>query len=398
MAPRALNNIKDFLRLEAASGIILLAAAIVALVISNSPLSWLYDSLLDTPLEFRLGAFMLAKPLLLWINDGLMAVFFLLVGLEIKREMLQGELSGKGQAILPAIGAAGGMVVPAAIYVTFNWGDAAALRGWAIPSATDIAFAVGVLALLGPRVPLALKAFLTAVAIFDDVGAIAIIAVFYTDALSLVSLGLAALAAAALAFLNYRGVLKLAPYILIGIFLWVCVLKSGVHATLAGVVLALAIPLRTRERAGYAPLTHLEHMLHPWVAFGIMPIFGFANAGVTLIGMDVATLLGPIPLGIAAGLFIGKQVGIYAFTWAAIRAGLASIPQGVSWAQIYGASLLAGIGFTMSLFIGILAFSDPAQAAGVRIGVLAGSLLSAVAGYIFLRATSPAPRRAGRAA
>ncbi len=289
------------------------------------------------------------------------------------------------------------MAVPAAIYVAINWGDAVALRGWAIPSATDIAFAVGVLALLGPRIPLALKAFLTAVAIFDDVGAIAIIAVFYTDTLSLVSLGLAGLAAAALAFLNYRGVLKLGPYILIGVFLWVCVLKSGVHATLAGVVLALAIPLRTRERAGYAPLTHLEHMLHPWVAFGIMPIFGFANAGVTLIGMDVTTLMGPVPLGIAAGLFVGKQVGIYAFTWVTIRAGLAAMPQGVSWAQIYGASMLAEIGFTMSLFIGILAFSDPAQAAGVRIGVLAGSLLSAVGGYVFLRATSPAPRRAGLA-
>ncbi len=395
MAPRTLDTIREFLRLEAASGVILLAAAILALAISNSPLSWLYDALLSTPLEFRLGAFMLAKPLLLWINDGLMAVFFLLVGLEIKREMLQGELSGKGQAILPAIGAVGGMAVPAAIYVAINWGDATALRGWAIPSATDIAFAIGVLALLGPRVPLALKAFLTAVAIFDDVGAIVIIAVFYSDTLSLLSLGLAALAAAALAFLNYRGVLKLAPYILIGIFLWVCVLKSGVHATLAGVVLALAIPLRTRERAGYAPLTHLEHMLHPWVAFGIMPIFGFANAGVTLIGMELATLLGPIPLGIAAGLFVGKQVGIYAFTWVTIRAGLASMPQGVTWAQIYGASLLAGIGFTMSLFIGILAFSDPAQAAGVRIGVLVGSLLSAVGGYVFLRLMSPAPRRAG---
>jgi Na+:H+ antiporter, NhaA family len=395
LAPRPLDTIKDFMRLEAASGIVLLAAAILALVISNTPLSWLYDALLDTPIEIRLGEFALGKPLLLWINDGLMAVFFLLVGLEIKREMLQGELSGKGQAILPAIAAAGGMAVPAALYVAINWGDAAALRGWAIPAATDIAFAVGVLALLGPRVPLALKAFLTAVAIFDDVGAIAIIAVFYTDALSLASLGFAALAAAALAFLNYFGVLKLIPYILIGTFLWVCVLKSGVHATLAGVVLALAIPLRTRERAGYAPLTYLEHKLHPWVAFGIMPLFGFANAGVTLIGMDLATLLGKLPLGIVAGLFVGKQVGIYAFTWVAIRAGLASMPQGVSWAQIYGASLLAGIGFTMSLFIGILAFSDPAQAAGVRIGVLAGSLLSAVCGYVFLRATSPAPRRAG---
>jgi NhaA family Na+:H+ antiporter len=382
------------MRLEAAGGIVLLVTAVLALIISNSPLAWLYDALLNTPMEFRLGTFALAKPLLLWINDGLMAIFFLLVGLEIKRAMLQGALSGKGQAVLPAIAAAGGMVVPAAIYVALNWNDPAALRGWAIPAATDIAFAVGVLALLGERVPIALKAFLLAVAIFDDVGAIVIIAVFYTDSLSLTSLALAGAAALALLALNLRGVLALAPYILVGIFLWVCVLKSGVHATLAGVVLALAIPLRTREKTGYSPLTHLEHMLHPWVAFAIMPLFGFANAGVTLIGMEASTLLGPIPLGIAGGLFLGKQIGIYAFTWATIRAGVAAMPQDVTWAQIYGAGLLAGIGFTMSLFIGILAFSDPAQSAGVRVGVLGGSLLAAIAGYVLLRAVTPAPRRA----
>jgi NhaA family Na+:H+ antiporter len=394
LVPRSIENLKAFMKLEAASGIVLLAAALLALIVSNSPLASLYDALLSVPMEFRLGEFALAKPVLLWINDGLMAIFFLLVGLEIKRAMLQGALSGKGQAVLPAIAAAGGMAVPAAIYVAFNWHDPAALRGWAIPAATDIAFAVGVLALLGERVPIALKAFLLAVAIFDDVGAIVIIAVFYTDSLSLTSLALAGVAMLALLALNLRGVLALGPYILVGIFLWVCVLKSGVHATLAGVVLAMAIPLRTREKTGYSPLPHLEHMLHPWVAFLIMPLFGFANAGVTVIGMQASQLLGPIPLGIAAGLFIGKQIGIFAFTWLTVRAGLAALPQSVTWPQIYGAGLLAGIGFTMSLFIGILAFSDPAQAAGVRVGVLGGSLLAAIAGYVLLRVVTPAPRRA----
>jgi NhaA family Na+:H+ antiporter len=309
-----LQSATAFFHHEAAGGLVLLAAAVAALIVANSPLEWLYDGLLDTPVAVRLGALALDKPLLLWINDGLMAVFFFLVGLEIKREILQGELSTFGKAALPAVAAVGGMAVPALIYVAVNAGDAAALRGWAIPSATDIAFAVGVVALLGSRVPSSLKVFLLALAILDDLGAILIIAAFYTSDLSWSSLLLAAAGVVVLLALNARGVTRLAPYLLTGVFIWVCVLKSGVHATLAGVVVAIAIPLGRAGAGEPSLLEQLEERLHPWVAFGILPLFAFANAGVSLADMSLGRLFDPVPLGIALGLFVGKPIGILAAT------------------------------------------------------------------------------------
>jgi NhaA family Na+:H+ antiporter len=377
----------EFLHHEAAGGIILLVAAIAALIASNSPLQWLYDHFLHTPVGVRVGSFALDKPLLLWINDGLMAIFFFLVGLEIKRELVRGELSTFGQAALPAIAAVGGMVVPALIYVAVNWGDAAALRGWAIPSATDIAFAVGVLAILGSRVPASLKIFLLALAILDDLGAIIIIALFYTENLSWLSLAMASAGSLLLWALNARGVTRLAPYALTGIVIWVCVLKSGVHATLAGVIVALAIPLNSRSADEPSLLEQLEKGLHPWVAFAVLPLFAFANAGVSLQGFLLGDLLESIPFGIAAGLFVGKTVGIFTATRLAVAAGLGVRPEGSTWTQVLGVAVLGGIGFTMSLFIGMLAFPDPAQAAPLRLGVLVGSLISAVVGYTLLRAT-----------
>ncbi len=398
--PRApKRRARAFFQHPAAGGILLFAAASLALLLDNSALSWLYDGLLRTPVAIRVGALELDKPLLLWINDGLMAVFFFLVGLEIKREVTEGRLSNLRQAGLPVIAAVGGMAVPAAIYVALNAGDPTAIRGWAIPAATDIAFALGVLALLGPRVPVALKVFLLALAIIDDLGAIVIIAVFYTSELSLPALLAAALGVAALAGLNRRNVTRIAPYVVIGLLVWVSVLKSGVHATLAGVVVALFIPLRAApaEKAGRSPLKEVEHGLEPWVAFGILPLFAFANAGVALEGLAPSDLLAGIPLGIAAGLFLGKQIGIMSFVWVGVKLGVARLPDGVTWPQIYGVALLAGIGFTMSLFIGTLAFSDPAHTAAVRIGVLAGSLASAIAGAFVLRRALPAGRYAGKA-
>jgi Na+:H+ antiporter, NhaA family len=318
-----------------------------------------------------------------------MAVFFFLVGLETKRELLAGELSSRDRAALPVIAAIGGMAVPALIYAIINIGDTVRLHGWAIPAATDIAFAVGLLALVGPRIPPSLKIFLLALAIIDDLGAIVIIALFYTADLSVTSLLLAGAGIIALLVLNLRGTAKLAPYLLVGTFIWVCVLKSGVHATLAGVVVALAIPLRITGTP-YAPLEQVEDNLHPWVAFGVLPLFGFANAGVSLEGLSLGKLLEPIPLGIALGLFLGKQLGIFAFTRLAVRLGLCRKPDGATWPQIYGVAVLGGIGFTMSLFIGTLAFPEPAYAADVRIGVLAGSLLSATIGFVVLRYLAPA--------
>jgi NhaA family Na+:H+ antiporter len=382
-----MQTIKDrtsaFFQHEAAGGITLLAAAIVALLLSNSPLAWAYDALLDTPVSVRIGAFKIDKPLLLWINDGLMAVFFFLIGLEVKREVLVGELSSLRRAMLPLIAAVGGMVVPALVYAAINAGDPVAIKGWAIPAATDIAFAVGVLALLGSRVPASLKIFLLALAIADDLGAIIIIALFYANDLSTLALGLAAAAIALLFALNRAGVRSFAPYILVGIFMWACVLKSGVHATLAGVALAFAIPLRG-EGDGETMLERAEHALEPWVHFFIAPLFAFANAGVSLAGMSLAAMFAPIPLGIAAGLFFGKQIGILAATWLAVKFGLSDMPAGASWRQIYGVAILCGIGFTMSLFIGTLAFPDPSYAAAIRIGVLVGSISSAVIGYALL--------------
>ncbi|MCL4243648.1 MAG: Na+/H+ antiporter NhaA [Candidatus Dadabacteria bacterium] len=383
---RAVNAIRDFLQLESASGIILVGAAAVALALSNSPLSGLYNLLIETPFEVRLGALEIAKPLLLWINDGLMAVFFLLVGLEIKREVLDGQLSSMDQVALPGIAAVGGMAVPALIYVFFNFNNPGALNGWAIPAATDIAFALGVLALLGSRVPLSLKLFLLTLAIIDDLGAIVIIAIFYSGKLSLLSLGLAGAMIAVLVAMNLLGVKRLAAFIIVGVVLWICVLKSGVHATLAGVVLAFTIPMRTKEGEP-CPLRDLEHTLHPWVAFFIMPVFAFANAGVSLEGMTLAGLMGPIPAGVALGLFLGKQLGVFGFAWAAIRFGLARLPEGATWRSLYGTAVLCGIGFTMSLFISTLAFDGTMADASVssRLGILAGSFASAIFGYLIIR-------------
>jgi len=379
------RGISDLLRHEAAGGVLLMAAAVTALVLDNSPLAWLYDALLATQVAIQIGELVIDKPLLLWVNDGLMAIFFFLIGLEIKRELVQGQLSTWRQASLPAMAAMGGMLAPAAIYIAINAGDPVAMNGWAIPAATDIAFALGVLALLGNRVPPTLKVFLLALAILDDLGAIVIIAVFYTADLSVLSLAIAAVGAAVLVAMNLSGVVRIAPYLVIGLIMWVCVLKSGVHATLAGVVVALTIPLRTPNADRGSPLHRMEHALHPWVAFGIMPLFAFANAGVALSGLSFADLIAPIPLGIALGLFVGKQVGVLSFAWLGTRLGLYRLPEGIGWNQIYGIALLSGIGFTMSLFIGTLAFSDADHAAAVRLGVLSGSILSAVAGYLVLR-------------
>jgi NhaA family Na+:H+ antiporter len=381
-----MKAIREFLKLESAGSVLLLIAAVLAMLIANSPLSPFYDSLLQIPLEVRAGSFEIAKPLLLWINDGLMAIFFLLVGLELKREVLEGELSKPSQIVLPAIGALGGMSIPALIYVFFNRNDPIAQNGWAIPAATDIAFALGVLASLGNRVPTSLKVFLLTLAIFDDLGAIIIIAVFYTSDLSLLSLLIAAAFVLALFALNRKGVRSIAAYVLIGIALWVAVLKSGVHATLAGVLLALFIPHKSKTDEP-SLLKRLEHDLHPAVAFGILPIFAFANAGVPLAGLTMDSFLQPISLGIVLGLFIGNQIGIFGFTWLAIKFGLAQLPTSVRWIHMYGVSFVCGIGFTMSLFISSLAFEHSGTDYGaiVRLGILTGSILSALFGYIILR-------------
>ncbi|MCF6178600.1 MAG: Na+/H+ antiporter NhaA [Geopsychrobacter sp.] len=382
-----LQPLRDFLKLESASGLLLIGAMVLALISANTPLSGLYGSFLDTHVAVHVGALVIAKPLLLWINDGLMAIFFLLVGLEVKREVLEGELSRLPQVALPGIAALGGMVVPALIYVWLNWADPVALKGWAIPTATDIAFALGVMALLGERVPHALKLFLLTLAILDDLAAIVIIALFYTSQLSMISLLLAAAAIVALVLMNYFGVTRIAAYMLVGVFLWICVLKSGIHATLAGVVLAFAIPLRAKDHHGQSPLRHLEHSLHPWVAFAILPIFAFANAGISFVGMTLSALLSPLPLGIAAGLFLGKPLGIFGFSWIGVKLKIASLPHGISWRQFHGMATLCGIGFTMSLFVSSLALEDvsPEIITAARLGILTGSILSALSGYFLLR-------------
>jgi NhaA family Na+:H+ antiporter len=393
-----LDAIREFLKLESASGILLVAAGAVAMLAANTPLSGWYDALLQVPFKIQLGDFKLDKPLLLWINDLLMAIFFLLVGLEIKREVVMGELSQRDKIALPAIAAIGGMVVPAAIYAALNWNDPVGIRGWAIPSATDIAFALGVLSLFGPRVPLGLKVFLMTLAVLDDLMAIIVIALFYTSELSVTAFAFAGVAVAVLFVLNRFGVMSIAAYILVGIVLWVCVLKSGVHATLAGVVTALFIPARDPNDPDHPPLRVLEHALHPWVAYGILPIFAFANAGVSLEGLSFADLLEPIPLGIVLGLFIGKQIGVFVFTWLTVKTGLASLPTGVTFRQVYGASIICGIGFTMSLFIGMLAFEGAGAGHSIatdRLGILTGSLLSAVVGYVVLNFALPRGRAVG---
>lgn len=383
-----LRMLREFFKLEAAGGILLGLAAILALVMENSPLNVFYGMILDTPVVFQIGAFEIDKPLLLWINDGLMAIFFFLIGLEIKRELLEGELSSREQITLPALAAFGGLAVPALIYSYYNWGDANAINGWAIPAATDIAFALGVVTLLGKRVPESLKICLVAIAILDDLAAIIIIALFYTDNLSIISLGVGSIAVVGLYILNRKGVTKLSPYIIIGVLLWACVLKSGVHATLAGVVLAFFIPLRAKNKLGGSPAKSLEHGLHPWVAYAILPIFAFANAGVSLQGLSIEMIMQPITLGIALGLFFGKQIGVMGMTLLAVATRICKLPKGVTWTQYYGMSLITGIGFTMSLFIGTLAFDNTDNQTAVRLGVIAGSLFSGVSGYLLLRFTS----------
>ena len=380
------SAITEFLQKESAGGLLLIGATIAALLLVNSPLSFLYDALLETPVSLQVGALILDKPLLLWINDGLMAVFFFLIGLEIKRELLEGELSDPSRLVVPAIAAAGGMSVPALIYVAINQGDTAALSGWAIPTATDIAFALGILSLLGSRVPNALKLFLLTLAVIDDIGAIIIIALFYSGDLSMTSLIFAGIALITLSLMNYRGVSSIAPYILVGTVLWVAVLKSGVHATLAGVVLALFIPMK--DSAGsQSPLQHLEHALHPYVVYAILPVFAFANTGINFSGLTLNSLLHPVPLGIALALVFGNQVGVFGFSWLAIKLRLGKLPQGVNWLDLYGVSALCGVGFTMSLFISGLAAEHIGTGEMVddRLGILLGSLISALMGYLILK-------------
>ena len=398
--------LREFLRLEAAGGLLLMAATVLAMVVANSPLAAAYESALALPFEIRAGTFSIEKPMILWINDGLMAVFFLLVGLELKREVLEGHLSSPRKAMLPLFAAAGGMGVPAVIYIFFNQGDAVALKGWALASSTDIAFALGILSLLGRRVPPALKAFLLSVAIFDDLGAIVVIAMFYTAKLSVTSLVIAGVAMLGLAILNRMGVTRRAGYFLIGIVLWVAVLKSGVHATLAGVILAMFIPLRPQpekdattgpddrpdsvepERVQIpSPLLELEHALHPWVAFGVLPVFAFANAGIPLGGISLEALMQPLPVGIAVGLVMGNLVGVTGMAGLAVLLRVASLPQGVRWSEMVGVALLCGVGFTMSLFVASLAFEEGGLAypGTERLGILIGSLIAGVAGYLTLR-------------
>jgi NhaA family Na+:H+ antiporter len=381
------TTIKEFLQKESSSGLLLIGAAVFAMVAENTLFKPFYDALLNTPVGVRVGALAIDKPLLLWINDGLMAVFFFLVGMEIKRELLDGELSDPARIILPGIAAIGGMVVPAAIFVYFNHGDPQAMTGWAIPMATDIAFALGILSLLGSRVPVSLKLFLLTLAIIDDLAAIIVIALFYSSDISIASLVVSAGALVVLFVINRMGVMRIAPYILVGIVLWVAVLKSGVHATLAGVVLAFFIPLTRGGDHHNSPLHHLEHMLHPYVALMILPLFAFANAGIPLEGLTLSYLLKPVPLGIMLGLFVGKLVGVFGFSWLAIVLRIGKLPEGSGWAGLFGVSALCGIGFTMSLFISSLA----AEAGGTdlitqhRVGILGGTLLSVVTGYLVLR-------------
>lgn len=383
--------ISNFFKLESAGGIILIFAAVLALIFANTPLQIYYALFLDTPVEVRIGAFEIAKPLLLWINDGLMAIFFFLIGLELKRELIEGELSDKRNIILPGIGAIGGMAIPALIYTYFNFNDSTAMDGWAIPAATDIAFALGVLSLLGSRVPVSVKIFLTSLAIFDDIGAIIIIAIFYTAKISLTSLIVVAFCIPLLAWLNKRNPASTSLYIVVGVVMWVALLKSGVHATLSGVILAMFIPMKSKTNKHYSPLKRMEHDLHSVVAFFVLPIFAFANAGINLSGVGTEQLLHNVPLGIALGLFLGKQVGVFGFCWLAIKFKLTSLPSTMSWGMLYGTAALCGIGFTMSLFIGSLAFEET----GVnlmfndRLGILIGSFISGIVGYFILRMSLP---------
>ena len=379
---RARVALVQFLKNEAAGGYVLMIAAALALIVANSPLAPTYFKALDAHFGFALGPVHLDESVLHWINDGLMALFFLLVGLEIKREVLDGQLSRPADVVLPGAAALGGVALPALIYLAFNAKHPESIAGWAIPSATDIAFALGVLALLGSRVPTSLKVFLTAIAIMDDLAAIMIIAVFYTEQLHMAALAGAGAVLVALIALNRLKVLSLWPYLLLGVVLWYFVLESGVHATLAGVALALTIPLRAGD---HSPLHALEHALHKPVAFVVTPLFSFANAGLSFAGIGLAALLDPVPLGVALGLFVGKQIGVFGVSAALVKLGWARLPRGASMMQLYGVAVLCGVGFTMSLFIGALAFSDPLLIDETKIGVLAGSLASALFGMAILR-------------
>ncbi len=376
--------IQSFIKRESAGGLLLISTALLAMLMANSPLDHIYDLLLSTPVAIQIGEFALHKPLLTWINDGLMAVFFFLIGLEIKQELVEGELSSREKAALPIIAALGGMLVPALIYAYLNRDDPVALHGWGIPVATDIAFALGILMLLGEHAPRGLKTILLSLAIIDDIGAILIIALFYTHDVSLLAFLLSLAAFGAAVGLNRSGVYQTAPYIWLGVFMWLCLLKSGVHATLAGVMLAMTIPLHVKSQVT-PPLQHLKYKLHPWVSYGIIPVFVFANAGVSLEGVSLELFDDSVPLGIATGLFLGKQLGVFSFVALCAALGLCKLPQGVTWPQFYGLAVLTGIGFTMSLFIGTLAFDDPLQGAQIRLAVLFASLLSAVVGYCILR-------------
>ncbi len=390
------SMIRDFLKLESAAGIVLMVAAAAAMIAANSPAASWYIHFLDIPVEVRIGDLEVAKPLFLWVNDGLMAIFFFLVGLELKREVLEGELSKPANVLLPALGAIGGIVVPVAIFVWFNAGDTEAMRGWAIPAATDIAFALGILMLLGNRVPISLKIFLVSLAIFDDIGAIVIIAIFYTSDLSAQALSVAAGCLLVLSIMSWHGVSQVATYILVGVVMWIAVLKSGVHATLAGVALATFIPMRDSRDSSKSPLRSLEHDLHSVVAYGVLPLFAFVNGGIDLAGVSIESIMHSVPLGIATGLFIGKQVGIFLLCFLAIKLGLARMPEGANWGSLYGVSVLCGVGFTMSLFVASLAFENvlfsPEQVFDERLGIIVGSILSAVVGFLVLHVSLPKVR------
>lgn len=382
-----ISPVKKFLQLDSAGGLLLMGAAALALIIANTPLEVYYQRLLSVPLKVSVGSLEIGKPLLLWINDGLMAVFFFMVGLELKRELLEGELSDRKKVILPGIGAVGGMLFPALIFVAFNYDDPDGMQGWAIPAATDIAFALGVLSLLGNRIPVSIKVFLTSLAIFDDIGAVVIIALFFTSKISLSAMAVAGACIPVLWYLNRRNVVSKSPYILIGIIMWVATLKSGVHATLSGIILAMFIPMRSKKDPEYSPVRRIEHDLHNTVAFFILPVFAFANAGIDFRNMELDQMFHSVPLGIMAGLFIGKQVGIFSLCWLAIKLGIAKLPTGINWTLLYGAALLCGIGFTMSLFIGSLAFEETGvnMIFDERLGIILGSLLSALLGVVVIK-------------
>ena len=374
--------IRDFFKMESAGGILLVIAAAIAMTIANSPLGESYQAMLHT--------YVFGMSVSHWINDGLMAVFFLLIGLEVKRELLEGALKSKETAIFPAIAAVGGMLAPALVYVAFNAGDPEAISGWAIPAATDIAFALGIMALLGKRVPISLKVFLLALAIIDDLGVVVIIALFYTGDLSTMALLVGFVMTGMLFMLNAKEVTKLTPYMIVGAILWFAVLKSGVHATLAGVVIGFAIPLKGKK-GEHSPLKHMEHALHSYVAFGILPLFAFANAGISLEGVSMSGLTSMLPLGIALGLLVGKPLGIFTFSWAAVKLGIAKLPQGVNFIHIFAVSVLCGIGFTMSIFISSLAFANvsPEFDTYARLGILMGSTTAAIIGYALLHFSLP---------